>query len=47
MSNYFDPRIARIEQALEATDIEDIARMTPEGREQLMTEFVAPYIGKE
>jgi hypothetical protein len=45
MSN-FDRRIARLEQALEATDIEDIARMTSEQRGQLMIEILAPYIGE-
>ena len=46
MSN-FDRRIARLEQALEATDIEDIARMTSEERGQLMVELLAPYFGDE
>jgi hypothetical protein len=46
MSN-FDRRIARLEQALEATDIEDIARMTSEERGQLMIEILAPYVGEE
>jgi hypothetical protein len=46
MSN-FDRRIARLEQALEANDIEDIARMTREERGQLMIELLAPHIGEE
>jgi len=46
MSN-FDRRITRLEQALEATDIEDIARMTREERGQLMVELLAPYFGEE
>ena len=46
MSN-FDRRIARLEQALEVTDIEDIARMTPKERGQLMIEILAPYFGEE
>jgi hypothetical protein len=46
MSN-LDRRIARLEQALEATDIEDIALMTREEREKLMIEIFTPYIGEE
>jgi hypothetical protein len=43
----FDRRIARLEHALEATDTEDIALMTPEEREKLMIEIFTPYIGEE
>ena len=46
MSN-LDRRIARLEQALETTDINDVARMTREERKQLMIEFLTPYIGGE
>jgi hypothetical protein len=46
MSN-FDRRIARLEQALEASDIADIARMTREEREQLMVEILTPYMGEK
>jgi hypothetical protein len=46
MSN-LDRRIARLEQALEATDIEDIALMTREERKKLMIEIFTPYIGEE
>jgi hypothetical protein len=43
----FDRRIDRLEQALEATDIEDIALMTREEREKLIIEIFTPYIGEE
>jgi hypothetical protein len=46
MSN-FDRRIARLEQRLEASDIANIARMTPEEREQRMVEILAPYLGEK
>ena len=46
MSN-LDRRIARLEQAFEATDIEDIALMTREERAKLMIEIFTPYIGEE
>ena len=46
MSN-LDRRIARLELALEATDIKDVARMTREEREKLMVEIFTPYIGEE
>ena len=46
MSN-LDRRIARLEQALEATNIEDIALMTREEREKLMIKIFTPYIGEE
>ena len=42
-----DRRIARLELALEATDIKDVARMTREEREKLMVEIFTPYIGEE
>ena len=45
--NSFDRRIARLEQALQASDIADIARMTPEEREQLMVEILTPYMGEK
>ena len=46
MSN-FDRRIARLEQALGACEIADIARMTREEREQCMVEILTPYIGEQ
>jgi hypothetical protein len=46
MSN-FDRRIARLEQALEASDIAEIARMTWEERGQLMVEILTPYMGEK
>lgn len=46
MSN-LDRRIARLEQAVEGTDIDDIVRMTQEERAQFMIEILTPYIGEE
>ena len=46
MSN-LDRRIARLEQALGACEIEDIARMTREERGQRMVEILAPYTGEK
>jgi hypothetical protein len=46
MSN-FDRRIARLEQALEASEIAEIARMTREERGQLMIEILTPYMGEK
>jgi hypothetical protein len=46
MSN-LDRRIARLEQALGACEIQDIARMTREEREQRMVEILTPYMGEK
>ena len=45
--NNLDRRIARLEQTLERTGIDDLVRMTREERAQRMIEILTPYIGEE
>ena len=42
-----DRRIARLEQALDVSDIKDIALMTREERDKLLIEILTPYMGEE
>jgi hypothetical protein len=42
-----DRRIARLEQTMVRTEMEAIARMTREQRDQCMIEILTPYIGEK